>query len=127
MLIGFIGVLAILAGIFAFTPFAESTFGKARKAIGGVLVIASLVCFTLANTLFWAEAGIQYFVIGPSGTKTAITSEGYHFVTPGSTVDAWTKYIDVKVVGKGMKEADLAEIEGQMSPIGIRFIDQVTA
>ena len=41
-------------------------------------------------------------------------------------IDPWQKYIDVKAVEEG-QAADFTEIEGIMNPIGIRFIDQVTA
>jgi len=88
--------------------------------LGSVLLIIGM-------SLFYSEAGNQYFIVGPTGNKSGITTEGYKFIMPFSRITPWQKFIDVKVPLKGMSEDALAEIEGKMSPIGIRFIDQVTA
>lgn len=95
-----------------------------RSALFGALG----ALFILLNmSIFYAEAGYQYFIVSPTGKKSAVTTEGYKFVMPFSTIQPWQKYIDVKVVGGKMAEEDLNEIEGKMQPINIRFIDQVTA
>ena len=95
-----------------------------RSLVVGLL---GLIMIIVNMSLFYAEPGYQYFIVGPTGNKTAITTEGYQFITPFSKIQPWQKYIDVKVVGEGMSESDLDEIEGKMSPIDVRFIDQVTA
>ncbi|MCK5788054.1 MAG: hypothetical protein KAH32_03595, partial [Chlamydiia bacterium] len=86
---------------------------------GAVLFIASLV--------FFALPGKQYFIVSPTGQKTAIMAEGLKFVMPLSKIQEWDKFIDVRVASESMDEEALAELEGVMAPIGIRFVDQVTA
>ncbi|NVK84684.1 MAG: hypothetical protein HWE21_10210 [Cytophagia bacterium] len=72
---------------------------------------------------FWAEPGYQYFVVYPNGKKDAVMTEGIKF-RGFAKITPWQKFIDVKVVSDG---EDTDEIEGEMDPIPIRFIDQVTA
>ena len=72
---------------------------------------------------FWAEPGYQYFVVYPNGKKDAVMSEGIKF-RGFAQITPWQKFIDVKVTSNG---EDTDDIEGQMEPIPIRFIDQVTA
>jgi len=102
----------------------EYDFKKYLLAVGlGILLIIMGLSF------FYAEPGKQYFVVSPFGNKSAITSEGYKFLFPLSKVQEWQKYIDVKVLYDEENDNDkgVDEIEGKMQPIGIRFIDQVTA
>ncbi len=129
-----IGVLLILGaialiGMHLFTDKKESegfipNFGF--KKFMGVFGFG-LGFILLGISLFYAEPGEQYVIVGPTGNKTAITAEGYHLIMPGSRIMPWQKFIDVKVPMKNMDEDAIDEIEGKMSPIGIRFIDQVTA
>jgi hypothetical protein len=93
------------------------------------LIVGAIGVFLMLSTsmFFYANPGYQYFIVGPTGSKTAVMTEGYKFVAPFSKIQPWQKYIDVKVVSDKMSEADLDEIEGKMNPIDIRFIDQVTA
>lgn len=72
---------------------------------------------------FWAEPGYQYFLVHPSGNTGAITSQGIKW-RGFAKITPWQKYIDVKVLTDDEVATD---IEGVMSPIPIRFIDQVTA
>jgi hypothetical protein len=102
-----------------------TTWTAKRSLIVGLL--GGLVLL-INSAMFYAEPGTQYFIVGPTGSKHAVTTEGYKFVLPFSKVQAWQKYIDVKVIGpKDSLAHGLNEIEGKMDPIGIRFIDQVTA
>ena len=96
-----------------------------KKMLSGIIV--GMLLFVLGMSLFYSEAGNQYFIVGPLGQKSGITTEGYKFIMPFSKITPWQKYIDVKVPLKNMDEDALSEIEGKMAPIGIRFIDQVTA
>lgn len=88
--------------------------------VGGLFVLVGL-------STFYAKQGVQYFILSPNGKKSAVTTEGFKFVTPFSKVQEWQKYIDIKVISDSIPEIELEEIEGKMSPIDIRFIDQVTA
>jgi len=90
------------------------------------------IAFILINmSMFYSEAGMQYLVVSPGGKKSAIMTEGFTFITPLSKIYTWQKFIDVKVLTPKDKEEmsaeSIAEIEGLMNPIGVRFIDQVTA
>ena len=87
----------------------------------------SFIVWLLSVTMFFALPGKQYFVVSTTGAKTAITTEGIKFIMPFSKLQEWDKYIDVRVASESMGEDALKELEGIMSPVGIRFVDQVTA
>ncbi|RJE70356.1 hypothetical protein [Reichenbachiella sp. MSK19-1] len=72
---------------------------------------------------FWADATEQYFLVYPTGSTSVVTTQGIKF-RGFAKITPWQKYIDVKVMDDGKRNQD---IEGAMSPIPIRFIDQVTA
>lgn len=93
-----------------------------RKILIG-LSIAGMLLILTPYMFFWAEPGYQYFVVYPTGSKTAIMSEGIKW-RGFAQIKPWQKYIDVKVIDEN---EDFDEIEGVMRPIPIRFIDQVTA
>ena len=86
-------------------------------SLSGILLVLMPYLF------FWAEPGYQYFLVYPTGNTSAIMSQGIKWRGFAKVVP-WQKYIDVKVVTDG-EQVD--EIEGVMTPIPIRFIDQVTA
>ena len=90
---------------------------------GVVMLLISFGLFFISNTLMYGEAGYQYLIIKPGGSKSAIMDEGYHYVGPFVKVQEWQKYIDVKASYGEISE----EVEGAMKPIPIRFVDQVTA
>lgn len=90
---------------------------------GAISIAAALGLFFLSSTIFYAEAGYQYLVIKPNGAKSAIMSEGFHFIGPFAKIQPWQKYIDVKASAGEISE----EVEGALKPIPIRFVDQVTA
>ena len=81
----------------------------------------------ISISIFFSLAGKQYFIVSPMGTKTAIMTEGIKFVMPLSKITVWDKYIDVRVPTEQMDDEALGELEGKMSPVSIRFVDQVTA
>jgi len=87
----------------------------------GILLIAA------PSGIMYGEQGYQYIVIKPSGAKTTVMNEGYHWIGWLAKVSPWPKYIEVSTKSDDMSEADMAEIEGLMNPIPLRFIDQVTA
>jgi hypothetical protein len=86
------------------------------------------VFFILVKFLFmWAEPGYQYLLVRPSGKVDAVMSEGIKW-RGLAQVRPWQKHIDVKVIPpKEKDEKDFSDIEGPMTPIPVRFIDQVTA
>lgn len=87
------------------------------------MMLISGMFITIPYLFFWAEPGYQYFVVYPTGAKTAVMSEGIKW-RGFAQITPWQKYVDVKVIGDG---ENIDEIEGAMQPIPIRFIDQVTA
>ncbi len=93
--------------------------------IGGIF--GATLLWIISISLFFSLAGKQYFIVSPMGTKTAIMSEGIKFVMPFSKITVWDKYIDVRVPTEETEDEALNELEGKMSPVGIRFVDQVTA
>jgi SPFH domain / Band 7 family len=81
---------------------------------------------------FYSSPGYQYFLVYPTGAKSAVLSEGYKFA-PFATIQEWNKNIDIKTVAIDPEhktdfnsEEGIDELEGVMNPIDIRFIDQVT-
>lgn len=88
-----------------------------------LIMIMGILFGLLPYLFFWAEPGYQYFMVYPTGNVDAITSQGIKW-RGFAKITPWQKYIDVKVV---TDEESVKDIEGVMSPIPIRFIDQVTA
>ena len=88
------------------------------------LMVTGFSVFTIPRMFFWAEPGHTYFLTYPSGSYGVVSSQG---IKPAwfAKIESWPKYIDVKTTVEGQKKDP--EIEGYMSPIPIRFIDQVTA
>lgn len=93
------------------------------RRISIVVVSVGAFLIMIPYLFFWAEPGYQYFVVYPNGKKDAVMTEGIKF-RGFAKITPWQKFIDVKVVSDG---EDTDEIEGEMDPIPIRFIDQVTA
>lgn len=126
----FLGVLFVAAGFFLL--FQESFLRRrlidASKGLSRLVIVLGALLFLLPMFYFYAEPGYQYFLVYPTGTKDAVFVEGYTFKVPFTRITPWQKYIDVKVVSDSNRAEDsVKEIEGVMRPIGIRFIDQVTA
>ncbi len=93
------------------------------RRVSSLIILLGITITLIPNLFFWAEPGYQYFVVYPNGKKDAIMTEGIKF-RGFAQITPWQKFIDVKVIDKG---EDTKDIEGQMNPIPIRFIDQVTA
>ena len=119
-----LSIVLMVLGTLKIGPQIIQKFNFKKMLIG---VGIGLVGLLINSSLFYSQAGNQYFVVGPLGTKSAVVTEGYKFIMPLSKITPWQKYIDVKVPTEGMNEGAIAEIEGIMQPIPIRFIDQVTA
>lgn len=93
------------------------------KKVSLATSLSGILLVLMPYLFFWAEPGYQYFLVYPTGNTSAIMSQGIKWRGFAKVVP-WQKYIDVKVVTDG-EQVD--EIEGVMTPIPIRFIDQVTA
>lgn len=93
------------------------------KRISIAVATIGLLVTMLPYLFFWAEPGYQYFMVYPTGSTDVVMTQGIKF-RGFAKVIPWQKYIDVKVVDNG---ESIKDIEGVMSPIPIRFIDQVTA
>ena len=93
-----------------------------RGLARGIAIVGFLVA-TMPYMFFWADATEQYFLVYPTGNTSVVTTQGIKF-RGFAKITPWQKYIDVKVVDD---RGDRAGVEGVMTPIPIRFIDQVTA
>jgi len=102
--------------------FAGLLSGMTQKGIS-IITTFGVILVLVPYLFFWAEPGYQYFVVYPTGTKSAVMTEGIKW-RGFAKIIPWQKYIDVKVVDD---DEDVKEIEGAMKLIPIRFIDQVTA
>lgn len=97
------------------------------------LVMGLAFIMFLSNWLFfYSSPGYQYFLVYPWGSKAAVTTEGFKFA-PFASIQEWNKNIDIKTVATDPEhktdfnsEEGISELEGIMTPIDIRFIDQVT-
>lgn len=95
--------------------------GKTRL----VLTLIGFVLFILPQFFMYARPGHQYYLVSPTGTKSAIFNSGYHTIMPFTRIQEWEKFVDIKVVREG---EDTEGIEGVINGgIPIRFIDQVKA
>lgn len=129
ILLNFVAVILLLLGIVLlvgkfFLPKNSSILHLFGYKSGLMVIISSIVLFVLSSSMFYAERGVYYEVISPTGSKSAIFDEGYHLVIPFTVINPWTANIDVKA-GDVKKMSD--EIEGKMLPVSITFIDQVGA
>ncbi|MDW7692959.1 SPFH domain-containing protein [Flammeovirgaceae bacterium SG7u.111] len=127
------GVLALLAGfailIIAFLDKSESAGPWMKNfslAQGAIAVLIGGVLLSVNSMFFFADRGFNYLLVSPTGKMSAVMEQGIKFQVPGTKIDKWQKFIDVKVTGEGI-EVDAEEVEGLMKPVPLRFIDQVTA
>jgi hypothetical protein len=95
------------------------------RKISSAMIIIALILMFIPYLFFFAERGYSYLLVFPTGKMSAVIEQGIKW-RGLAKIDDWQKYIDVKVVSKET-ESDIKELEGVMSPIPIRFIDQVTA
>lgn len=131
-MITFLGFLVLLAGLAAIFIAKLEKLGKApswlsgiRKRYGHVLIIAGVSLMLMQYLFFFADRGFNYLLVSPTGRMSAVMEQGIKW-RGFAKIDKWQKYIDVKVVSRET-ESDVDELEGVMSPVPIRFIDQVTA
>lgn len=106
----------------------DKFFYLAKKRTNSLLLFAGIVLILWNGIFFWADAGKQYFLVFPWGSKGAVMSQGIKFKAFAKTTD-WPKWIDIAAFTeeeKGKKDFNDSEIEGVMDPVNVRFIDQVT-
>ena len=95
------------------------------RQVSLLVLLVGLFVAVAPYLFFFAERGYNYLLVFPTGKMDAVMTQGIKW-RGLAKIDPWQKYIDVKVVGEGTEE-DAEELEGVMSPVPIRFIDQVTA
>jgi len=131
--IGFILFVALIASLFLDKEWKEEKlpFLNKKGAFPGLITL-SVVMFLSTWLVFYSSPGYQYFLVYPNGHKAAIINEGYKFA-PFASIQEWNKNIDIKTVAVDPEhktdfnsEEGVAELEGIMNPIDLRFIDQVT-
>lgn len=138
-----IGIILLLVGLVTFlirphlseTNVYENNYKVRSKAPSFLLMfnkkfslsltIVGIFIALLPYLFFFADRGYNYLLVYPTGKMDAVMVQGIKW-RGFAKIDPWQKFIDVKVVGRGV-EYDKDELEGIMQPISIRFIDQVTA
>jgi hypothetical protein len=95
----FILLLSLVAFGFGFisNPFLsvdKSLTNSLFKKIGIGLLSISL----LMESTYFAKEGHLYYVLNPFGKRSVVSSPGIKFKIPLSTLQEWSKYIDIKAV-----------------------------
>lgn len=129
--------ILILAGLFFLVAkkIPDFPFSMPEKSIKiGIILLASalvVILLNASNMIFAAKEGHKYYVLAPTGSRTAISSPGLKMVFPFSTVQEWEKFIDIKGVptdGQGNFTESIDGIEGVIpSGVKVRYIDKVNA
>ncbi len=128
----FFGIIVLLLGIGMFITLGiekETTIKRWTKGLkkihAYVLMLLGILLLMLPWMVFFADRGFNYLLVSPTGKMSAVMEQGIKW-RGFAKIDKWQKFIDVKVVDKGI-EVDADEVEGIMKPVPLRFIDQVTA
>lgn len=105
----------------------KTTTKQFRMSLGILLV----VLFLIGESVVFTREGNQYYVLSPTGERSAIMTPGIKFVTPFSTVEEWSKYIDIRAVkldSAGNYAENVDGVEGIIpGGVTVRFIDRATA
>ena len=100
----------------------ENLFSGNLKFIVGLVGVGLII---IGSCMFYAKPGHQYYLVSPTGHKSAVFNSGYHFIMPFTRIQEWEKFVDIKNVVEG---ENTEGIEGVIQGgIPIRFIDQVKA
>jgi len=100
------------------------TVFKNAKVRWGFLLVGA-VLLVMPQFFFYARPGHQYYLVSPTGSKSAVFNSGYHTIMPFTRIQEWEKFVDIKVIQDGESSEGIeGVIEGG---IPIRFIDQVKA
>ena len=123
----FLGGTILALGGWMANAQSNSFWGKA-KSKAFVWVITALLGVSLLflqSGLMYSSPGHQYYVLNTiTGQEYVIVENGYKFVMPGSTIQEWEQYFDIKTILEGEPTEG---IEGVIpNGIPIRFIDKVT-
>lgn len=131
-----LGILGIIAGVAGLIVAYEGVFNLKRwQAIS--LIVVGLFLVQFPKLFFHATSGYQYELVFPSGERSAVTSAGWKW-RGYADVSEWDKYIDIRVnrieLDPTLTDKEIydlkksfEEVEGLMKPIGIMFVDKVTA
>jgi hypothetical protein len=98
---------------------------KAKSLVWLLVALTGISLLFLQSGLMSSRPGHLYYVLNTiTGQDYVIVENGYKFVMPGSTIQEWEQYIDIKTILEG---EPVEGIEGVISGgIPIRFIDKVT-
>ena len=130
--LSFLGVLAIALGLLMII-FRPRLLNSSRASLAqpftiktNLILIGVGILFLLNNSfMFYAKPGHQYFIVSPTGHKSAVFQSGIKFIVPLSRVQEWQKFIDIKAIEENESRSGIEGIIRNGVPI--RFIDQVTA
>lgn len=105
---------------------------KAKALPLSISIVTVLILINLLNSsVQFAREGHVYYVLSPTGKRTMISSPGVYFAMPGSYIQEWERYIDVKAVpvdDNGKITQPTEGIEGVIAGgVPIRFSDKVNA
>lgn len=127
-LITLVGIIVLVLGVAQLPPLAKSLSNKKKQGSwvrGGSFILAGGFAIFIQSLVFWADASQQYIVLKPGGKIEAmIDAQGIKW-KGFAKIKPWSKFIDVRTP-TGVKGEDLSDVEGILSPVSIRFIDQVT-
>lgn len=119
-------LLGIIISIIALAILIAKKTGDTKIPYKYSFIVFGLGLFMMLSNFifFYANPGVQYYMVFPNGKQDAVMEQGVKW-RGFAKITPWSKWVDVKVTNKDAEGAD--EVEGKMKPIGIRFIDQVTA
>jgi hypothetical protein len=126
-----VGVTIMIFGVIV-GPIPNDKFSKVLTLRNGLISFLFGALLMVADkSFFFADEGTNYYVLAPTGARSAITSPGFKVLFPWSKVQGWSKYYDVKAMAKdneGNYIENTTGIEGIIdNGISVRFIDKVTA
>lgn len=123
----FFGVIFIIVALVAIVAvkLVPAISDKVSKSLRIGALGLGILLVLLPQLFFFANRGYNYLLVSPTGSMRGVMEQGITW-RGFAKIDEWQKYIDVKVVSN-TTESDITELEGVMSPVPVRFIDQVTA
>lgn len=86
-----------------------------------VLVLGVFLCLGISRSVFYAEPGYIYHVRTVMGNEDVVSDTGYKFY-PLGRVETWKRAMTVQATSK-----QLSGSTETLSPLGIRFLDNVDA
>ncbi|MDC7243951.1 MAG: hypothetical protein PQJ44_08615, partial [Sphaerochaetaceae bacterium] len=107
VLLGILGILACIASvIFKLSGARVKELRWITYKFSGIVGIVGISLIFTSSGFFFAERGFNYLLVSPTGKMSAVMSQGIKIIIPGTKIDKWQKYIDVKVIGAGGASED---------------------